>query len=130
MSPESVIKGIRRETMQMVMAASRDTYPNEFAAALRVNRRHIITELIMIPGTISGNRKALMSLYNLPIDFSIIGSVHSHPSGNYHPSDADLKFFSSFGRIHIIVGYPYDLEKGTWAAYNRSGERIELLVLE
>jgi len=116
--------------MEMIMAASRDTYPNEFASALRVNRRGIITELIMIPGTVSGNRKALMNLYNLPIDFSIVGSVHSHPSGNYNPSDADLKFFSGFGQIHIIVGYPYDLEKGTWSAYNRGGERTELLVMD
>jgi len=114
----------------MVMAASRDTYPNEFAAALRVNRRGIITELIMVPGTISGGRKALMHLYNLPIDFSIVGSVHSHPSGNYHPSEADLKFFSSFGRVHIIVGYPYDLKMGTWAAYDRGGNPVELPVLE
>ncbi len=124
------IRGIRRETMKMIMGASRDAYPNEFAAALRVNRRGMITEIIMVPGTVSGNRKALMSLYNLPIDFSIIGSVHSHPSGNYHPSEADLKFFSSFGRIHIIVGYPYDLEKGTWAAYDRSGEPFSLRVLD
>lgn len=130
MSDATAIRGIRRETMQMIMAASRDTYPNEFAAALRINRRGIISEIIMVPGTVSGNRKALMSLYNLPIDFSIIGSVHSHPSGNYHPSEADLKFFSSFGRIHIIVGYPYDLERGTWAAYDRNGEPTQLRVLE
>ena len=122
------IRGIRRETLKMIMGASRDSYPNEFAAALRANRRGVITELILIPGTISGNRKALMQLYNLPIDYSIVGSVHSHPSGSYRPSEADLKFFASFGYVHIIVGSPFTMD--TYGVYDRSGREINLEVME
>ena len=40
--------------------------------------------------------------YFLPIDFSIIGTVHSHPSGVLKPSIADLNH--GYGKIMLIMG--------------------------
>ncbi|WP_236689068.1 Mov34/MPN/PAD-1 family protein [Acidiplasma aeolicum] len=66
-------------------------------------------------------------MYSIPIDFSYVGSVHSHPSGNTRPSDADLHMFSNTGQIHIIVGYPYDLKN--YSAYNRAGTPVKLDII-
>ena len=41
----------------------------------------------------------------LRVDFSIMGTVHSHPSGNLTPSVADLNHF--FGKVFMIIGFPY-----------------------
>jgi len=59
----------------------------------------------------------------LPMDFSIVGTVHSHPSGNISPSNVDLNHF--FGRILMIVGYPFEGERCV-AVYDSNGEKLPL----
>lgn len=113
------VHGIRRKTLRMILEASKDTYPKEFAAILRAEEG-VIEELLLLPGTISGDVHAIFQLHMLPIDFSVVGTIHSHPSGNYQPSDADRQLFSHFGRVHIITGYPYT--ERTWRAYDHYGE--------
>ena len=107
----------------MIMEASKDSYPKEFGALLRAEN-HIIYEIALIPGTISGNVHVIFQSYAIPIDCSYVGSVHSHPSGNTHPSDADLHMFSNTGPVHIIVGYPYNLTN--YSAYTRNGDPLKL----
>jgi proteasome lid subunit RPN8/RPN11 len=124
--PTVEIRVIKKKALQMILESAKSSYPNEFGALLRAEEGEI-SELILLPGTISGNSQAIFQLYMRPIDFSIVGSAHSHPSGNYSPSEADLDFFRRTGSIHVIVGYPYTMR--TWAAYNVLGERIELKVL-
>jgi proteasome lid subunit RPN8/RPN11 len=124
--PTVEIRIIKKKALQMILESAKSSYPNEFGALLRAEEGEI-SELILLPGTISGNSQAIFQLYMRPIDFSIVGSAHSHPSGNYSPSEADLDFFRRTGSVHIIVGYPYTMR--TWAAYNVLGERIELEVL-
>ncbi len=115
--PQRVV-AIRRKTLQMILGASKDTYPKEFAAVLRAEEG-VITELLLLPGTVSGDVHAVFRLYMLPIDLSVVGTVHSHPSGNYNPSDADRNLFGHFGSVHIIAGYPY--AETTWRAYKYDG---------
>lgn len=110
----------------MILEASMDSYPNEFGALLRAED-HLIYEIAIMPGTIGGDHHTIFQLYNKPIDFSIVGSVHSHPSGVVRPSDADLNMFSNSGPVHIIVGFPYLLEN--FAAFDRKGEKIDMKVL-
>jgi proteasome lid subunit RPN8/RPN11 len=43
------------------------------------------------------------------------------------PSDEDKHMFSNSGDIHIIVGYPYEIDHFT--AYNRKSEPIPLRVI-
>jgi len=124
--PTVEIRIIKKKALQMILESAKSSYPNEFGALLRAEEGEI-SELILLPGTISGNSQAIFQLYMRPIDFSIVGSAHSHPSGNYSPSEADLDFFRRTGSVHVIVGYPYTMR--TWAAYNVLGERIELEVL-
>ena len=120
------VTGIRRKTLQMILAASKDVFPKEFAAVLRAEEG-VITELLLLPGTISGDVHAIFQLHMLPIDFSAVGTIHSHPSGNYSPSQADLELFSHFGRIHIIAGMPFI--ETTWQAYDHYGRPVKLEVL-
>ncbi len=110
----------------MIFAASRDTHPMEFACVLRADDG-VITEVILVPGTISSERYAILKHYMLPVDFSVVGSAHSHPTPNTTPSNADLNLFQNTGSVHIIVGYPYDIN--SWRAFTREGQEIELQVL-
>jgi len=59
------------------------------------------------------------------MDFSLVGTVHSHPSGDKTPSDVDFNHF--FGRILMIVGYPYENQHDV-AVYNSHGEKLPLTV--
>ena len=121
------VTAIKRSVLELIMAAARENYPNEWSGQLRA-RDGVIHELTMLPGTLQGRDNALVNLWMLPIDFSVVGSVHSHPSGNFSPSGADLEFFEKFGSVHIIVGRPYTLR--TWQAYDHNGETILLAIVD
>ncbi len=120
-------RAIKRETIEMILEASRDVHPNEFGAILRAEEG-VITEIMLLPGTISGSRSAIFQLHMLPIDFTVVGTVHSHPSGAISPSGADIAFFQKFGYIHIITGVPFD--KDSWRAFDLYGEPISLEVVD
>jgi proteasome lid subunit RPN8/RPN11 len=62
----------------------------------------------------------------LPIDFSIIGVAHSHPSGALKPSTTDLNKF--YGRIMVIIAYPYQTQQDI-AVFNREGKPLKYEVL-
>ena len=64
------VTAIARKTLRMILEASRDMYPREFGAILRAEEG-IITELILVPGTVSGKRHAIFQLHTLPADFSV-----------------------------------------------------------
>ena len=117
---------IKRSVLELIMAAARENYPNEWSGQLRA-RNGVIFELTMLPGTLVGRDNALVNLWMMPIDYSVVGSVHSHPSGNWSPSDADREFFQKFGSVHLIVGMPYNLR--SWQAYDYDGEPIVLEVV-
>lgn len=124
---EDFIVGLKKETLTTILEASKSSYPNEFAAILRAENK-VITEILLLPGTISGEQSALFKLHMLPIDFSVVGTVHSHPSDSYYPSGADLRLFQRFGFIHIITARPYN--NNSWAAWDLGGNRIDLKVID
>lgn len=121
------IRKIRRNVVRLICESAKSQHPHEFGGLLRA-RDGIITEILILPGTVSGETHAIFQLGMLPIDFSVKGTVHSHPSANASPSGADLDLFLKFGTTHIIVGMPYD--ERTWRAYNARGEPIELEVVD
>jgi proteasome lid subunit RPN8/RPN11 len=69
-----------------------------------------------------------MDLFMLPVNTHIVGSMHSHPSGELQPSDADIRMFMQNGDYHIIVAYPYEMT--SWACYDRIGSPRKLAVLD
>ncbi|MCJ2511998.1 MAG: Mov34/MPN/PAD-1 family protein [Candidatus Thermoplasmatota archaeon] len=120
-------RAIKKETIEMILEASRDVYPNEFGAILRAEEG-VITEIMLLPGTLSGSRSAIFQLHMLPIDFTVVGTVHSHPSGSISPSGADVALFQKFGYIHIITGVPFN--EDSWRAFDLYGEPVDLEVVD
>ena len=120
------IHSIRRKILRMILAASGDQHPKEFSAALRA-KDGVVTELLLMPGTTSGKTSAIPGIHNLAIDFSVAGSIHSHPSGYPIPSEADLNFFQKFGTVHIITASPFG--ENDWVAYDIRGNRVKLEVV-
>ncbi|MHC1586751.1 MAG: Mov34/MPN/PAD-1 family protein [Candidatus Hecatellaceae archaeon] len=85
-----------------------------------------IEEFVIPPFAVQGEGFSYFSPWFLPFDPSILGTVHSHPSGSLRPSTTDLNQF--YGRIMVIVAYPYRSEKHV-AAYNKAGERLPVEIL-
>ncbi len=118
--------GIDQDVLEMVNESARESYPNEFLATMRAEKG-IITEIILVPGTISNYHSGTMQLHMLPIDLSVVGTVHSHPGPSNRPSDEDLHLFGRFGNTHIITCMPFNLR--SWRAYNYKGDVVQLEVL-
>ena len=119
---------ITRRALSSALASARSAYPNEFGGVLRADPPGVISELLLLPGTTAGRRHANFQLYMLPADLTVVGTIHSHPNGALHPSDADLQLFRRWGRRHIILGAPYS--SGSWRAYDGNGEEVRLDVRE
>ncbi len=115
---------ITRDALEFILEAARNNFPMEFAGMLR-GEGNTITEVLLIPGTRWNETSASLMLSMLPADLSVVGSVHSHP-GPAIPSRADLDFFSSFGRIHLIAGYPYTYEN--LRAFLPGGQETRVIV--
>ncbi|MEE9135008.1 MAG: Mov34/MPN/PAD-1 family protein, partial [Nitrososphaerales archaeon] len=64
--------------------------------------------------------------FMLPIDTAFIGIVHSHPSGELRPSEADLE--NTFGGIMAIAAYPYESLKDL-GIFDREGNRVPFEVV-
>ena len=115
---------IRKAALELILGASRNLYPNEFIGLLR-GKGDTIDEVLVLPGTLFGEGFAQVQLHMLPIDHSVIGSVHSHPGAVNRPSRQDLVLFGKTGRFHLIVRQPA-LSLGDVACYGRDGDRLEL----
>lgn len=118
---------IKREVLDLILEVSKENFPNEFAGVLRC-KDGIITEIMLLPGTISGGRSALLRLHMLPIDYTVVGTVHSHPGESNNPSGADLGLFRKFGYVHIITKVPYNLN--SWIAWDLDGNPYDLEVID
>ncbi|MDD5502944.1 MAG: Mov34/MPN/PAD-1 family protein [Candidatus Thermoplasmatota archaeon] len=120
---------IKRDCLELILESAKSTHPNEFAGMLRVEKgTHTISEVLLLPGTIQGEEHAIFHLNMLPVDFSVVGTIHSHPSPYPIPSDADLGLFEHFGRVHIIAAHPYNMK--SWRAYSHSGEPVEMGIVD
>ena len=116
------------ELLGSILFLSRMQHPREIILLLRgtVDRDGItLEEHLFPPFASSGRGFAQFPPHMLPIDFSIIGTLHSHPSGSPRPSSIDLNH--CYGRIMMIVAYPYTRDQV--AAYNKQGESVPLKVI-
>jgi proteasome lid subunit RPN8/RPN11 len=132
----SELLGIARETMEFVLEACEETHPNEYMGFLRAEDARklgldrsgqVITDVLVIPGTQSNPVSATVRSEMKPNDLRSVGSVHSHPNGVLHPSDADLATFGQ-GEVHVIVGAPYGW--GDWRAFDNDGDPTHLDVID
>jgi proteasome lid subunit RPN8/RPN11 len=117
------------EVLQAILEGARRLHPREMILLLRGEKKKgiiAISEVVVPPLATHGSHFASIPLHMLPMDFSILGTVHSHPSGNLTPSNVDLNH--AFGVVLMIVGFPYKDEKNV-AVYNHNGEKLVLKIL-
>ena len=120
---------ITKKCLELILECSKSNYPNEFGGLLRIDKKQkdAIHEIMILPGTVSGDSHAIFRMHMLPIDFTVVGTVHSHPSPSANPSDADLHLFRKHGKVHIIVAHPFN--NTSWKAYDYNGNELEMKVL-
>lgn len=120
---------ICRFLLDAMLDSAHDQHPYEVVLLLRgrVNRGDILVEDFLVPPfAVTGRSFAEFPLRMLPIDFSIVGTAHSHPSGIESPSTGDLNKF--YGRVMIILASPYTPDRV--AAFSFLGEKISIVVLD
>ncbi|WP_054841388.1 Mov34/MPN/PAD-1 family protein [Thermococcus peptonophilus] len=119
---------IRRELLEYLLQLARSAYPNEFAGFLREKNGIFEEVLIAPPRQYSGRNSVFFDHWMLPLDESIKGTVHSHPSPTFWPSEADLRFFSKFGGVHLIISWPFT--EDDVRAYTSSGEEVFIEIID
>lgn len=103
-------------------------YPKEFLALIGSRRENnVIDEYIMLPAEY-GDSAAFIYSNTKPVDRKILGSVHSHPSASNKPSSGDLQVFPKYGKIHLIISYPYSMQN--IALYDSQGKKLEFALIE
>jgi proteasome lid subunit RPN8/RPN11 len=115
---------VNQDILQAIFESAKALYPKETILLLRGKKSKSqieISDLVVPPLANYGRGFANIRLHMLPMDFSIVGTVHSHPSGSLRPSHTDLNQF--LGLVLMIVSFPFKDETNV-AAYNRAGERL------
>ena len=118
---------IKRATLEAIILAARNTFPNEFLALLSSKKGKAIDEYVLLP-SVYGKTYSSIRLDLLPYNSGVIGSVHSHPGPSNRPSRGDLRSFRSLGEIHLIIATPFSF--GSVKAFDNNGEEVELEVVE
>jgi len=121
---------VKRSVIRSILEYASACHPKEGVLLLRgkVDRKGTwIEEVELPPLSIHGAGFSSFRADMLPIDLSIIGTAHSHPSGVLKPSITDLNKF--YGRIMIIAAYPYRTEKDL-AVFDGEGKRIGYKIID
>ena len=118
---------IKQATLESIIIAAQNTYPDEFIALLGADKKKVIKELVILPSTY-GSTFSSIRRDLVPFDSSIVGSVHSHPSHSNRPSSGDLKAFPGMGEVHLIICMPFDLN--SIKAYDVKGNELEIEAVE
>ncbi len=114
---------VKEELIDGILMYARDFHPKEIILLLSGSTEDIIevNEVILPPAAVRGLSFSEFQPYLLPFDLSILGLVHSHPSGALTPSIYDLNHF--YGRIMMITAYPYQSIEDI-AIFNAQGRTI------
>jgi len=103
-------------------------HPKEAMLLLRGTRNKkeiVVTDLVIPPMALHGYSYASFPLHMVPMDSSIIGTAHSHPSGVADPSLEDISNF--YGVIMAIIGFPYNSEQDV-KVFDRRGNRLSFTI--
>jgi proteasome lid subunit RPN8/RPN11 len=124
----SVVR-FQRTVADSILSYSMHAYPKEGILLLRGKTGKdevLVTEVLIPPLATHGRGFSGFSNLMLPMDLSVIGVCHSHPSGAMRPSIHDLNHF--YGRIMVIAVYPYESYDNI-GAFNSHGDRLPHEVL-
>ena len=116
---------VNRSVIRSILDYAKACHPKEGILLLKGSlskNRITVNEVEIPPLAVHGFGFSNFPLHMLPLDFSVVGTAHSHPSGVLRPSITDLNKF--YGRIMIIAAYPYRSEENV-AVFDREGRLIE-----
>lgn len=120
---------LKLEVLESILSYSQMLHPKEAILILKgkvSDKKLVINDTLIPPLATQGNTFSEFPLNKLPIDFSVMGIAHSHPSGVLCPSIVDLNKF--YGKIMIITRYPYFSEQDL-AIFDREGESLRYTVI-
>jgi proteasome lid subunit RPN8/RPN11 len=120
---------VERAVVDSILSYAQMLHPRESILLLKgkVDKLKIVVNDTQIPPLAThGNTFSAFPLSRLPIDFSVVGVAHSHPSGALRPSVTDLNKF--YGRIMLITAYPYQTEKNI-IILDRQGKPLKYVVV-
>ena len=112
-----------------ILSYAMGAYPREGILLLRgkANKEElVVTDVVIPPLATHGRGFSGFSNIMLPMDLTVMGVAHSHPSGVLKPSVTDLNHF--YGRIMVIAAFPfqsYDYMK----VFNRNGDSLPFEVV-
>jgi len=119
---------VERAVVDSVLSYAQMLHPRESILLLKgkVDKHKIVVNDTQLPPFAThGKTFSAFPLHSLPIDFSVVGVAHSHPSGALRPSVTDLNRF--YGRIMLITAYPYQTEKNM-IILDREGKPLKYTV--
>ena len=120
---------VERGLLGEMLMFAKERHPKEAVLMLRgkVSKESItITDYLFPPYATTNSVSASYPIHMLPIDFSIVGTAHSHPSGSLQLSTQDMN--NIYGRISVVMGFPYEIEDV--AAYNKQAENVIITVID
>jgi len=120
---------VERAIVDSILSYAQMFHPRESILLLKgkIDKKKIVINDVQIPPLAThGNTFSAFPLHTLPIDFSVIGVAHSHPSGALRPSIADLNQF--YGRIMLITAYPYQSEQNM-IILDREGKQLKYAII-
>ena len=119
---------LKKDALDGILSYCKMKHPNECILILKgksKNRHIVIDSLVIPPFSETGPTFAGFPNSFLPLDFSYVGIVHSHPVGSAEPSLEDLNNF--FGLVSLIVKSPYEDEDVF--AWDRDGNPVKLTII-
>lgn len=115
---------LKQSVVDSILTYAQMAYPKEGILLLRghvTTSETVISDVVIPPRAVHGFGFANFPWNMLPIDRSILGTAHSHPSGSLRPSVQDLNHY--YSRIMIIAVYPFQSHQDI-GAFDRNGTII------
>jgi proteasome lid subunit RPN8/RPN11 len=121
---------LKRSVVDSILTYAQVAYPKEGILLLRGHftpSETVISEVVIPPRAVHGYGFANFPWHMLPIDRSILGTAHSHPSGTLRPSVQDLNHY--YSRIMIIMVYPFQSHHDI-GAFDRNGAIVNYDIVD
>jgi len=104
---ESRVVLIKKELIEGILGMCYQQHPREIVGLLSLNDGRF-TQFILPPGATTSETSGVFYPGRIPIDTTLQGTIHSHPSGNSNPSPVDLETVFRGYDYNFIAGYPYN----------------------
>jgi proteasome lid subunit RPN8/RPN11 len=118
---------IKAELLEGILLLCREQHPREILGILKMEK-NVFTEFILPPGTLTSKTSGIFFSSRLPLDNFYQASVHSHPSGNVHPSLQDLGGVFKKFKCHFIIGFPYGPKNVR--CYDKNGKPLKIKIVK